>query len=154
MPENLFAELTRIGVDEELAAKVSASLDPEYNASKKDILVMQEAIMQVQLRSDTRYHELNQKIDSAYHELNQKIDNRYHALDQKIDNRYHELDQKIDSRYLELNQKIDSVQTGMHQGFAELRTEMAGMSRQYLITFGGLITTIITVFLVNLYFHL
>ena len=46
MAESLFNELKRIGINEELAAKVSASLDPEYNASKKDILVMQEAIMQ------------------------------------------------------------------------------------------------------------
>ena len=109
MGKTLFTELKNIGIDEELAAKVSASLDPDYNASKKDILVMQEAIMQVELRNDARYHELNNKIENVSNE--------------------------------------------MHRGFASMRTEMAGMNRQYLITFGGLITTIITVFLVNLYYH-
>ena len=109
MSKTLFTELTNIGIDQELAAKVSASLDPDYNASKKDVLLMQEAIMQVELRNDARYHELNNK--------------------------------------------VEAVKTEMHQGFAGMRTEIAGMNRQYLITFGGLISTIVTVFLVNLYFH-
>ena len=74
MNKTLFSELKTLGVDEELAAKVSASLDPDYNASKKDILVMQEAIMQVQVRSDARYHELNNKVEQNYHELNNKIE--------------------------------------------------------------------------------
>ena len=110
MTKTLFTELKRIGIDEELAAKVSASLDPDYNASKKDVLIMQEALMQVELRNDARYHELNNK--------------------------------------------IEGVKSEMHQGFASMRTEIAGMNRQYLITFGGLISTIVAVFLVNLYFHL
>ena len=113
MSKTLFTELKNIGIDEELAAKVSASLDPDYNASKKDILVMQEAIMQVEIRTDARYHELNNKIESVKGELRSE----------------------------------------MHQGFASMRTEMASMNRQYLITFGGLISTIVAVFLVNLYFH-
>ena len=125
MGKNLCAELTRIGVDQELAAKVSASLDPEYNASKKDILVMQEAIMQVQLHSDNRHHEQNRRIDTSYHELNNKIDSRYHELDSKID-----------------------------QGFASIRTDMASMTRQYLITFGTLLCSILAVILVNVWFHL
>ena len=154
MSQTLFTQLKEIGIDEELAAKVSASLDPEYNASKKDILVMQEAIMQVQMRGDSRYHELNNKIDTSYHELNNKIDTSYHELNNKIDTRYNELNSKIDHRYHELDSKIDGVKTEMHQGFAGIRTEMASMNRQYLITFGGLISTIITVFLVNLWFHI
>ena len=125
MNKTLFSELKTLGVDEELAAKVSASLDPEYNASKKDILVMQEAIMQVQVRSDARHHELNNKVEQNYHEL---------------------------------NNKIESVKTElraeMHNGFTGIRSDMAGYNRQYLITFGGLISTIVAVFLVNLYFHL
>ncbi|MFK0572277.1 hypothetical protein [Endozoicomonas sp.] len=165
MSDNLFKQLTDIGIDPELAGKVSASLDPEHNASKKDVLIMQEAMMQVQLVSESRYHEmnnktdrsyheLNSKMDHNYHELNRKIDRGYHQLDQKIDTRYHELDHKIDTRCHELDTKIESLKTEMHQGFSGLRTEMASMNRQYLITFGGLITTIITVFLTNLYFHL
>ncbi len=72
MSKSLFNELKTLGVDEELAAKVSASLDPEYNASKKDILIMHEALLQVQARSDDRYHELNKKMDASYHELNKQ----------------------------------------------------------------------------------
>ena len=142
MTKSLFAELKQLGVDEEIASKVSASLDPDYNASKKDILVMQEAIMQVQVRSDARYHEINHKVDQNYHKLNSKIDQVNHDLNHKIDQVNHDLDTKI-----------ESVKSEMHQGFAGLRTEMASMNRQYLITFGGLICTIVTVFLVNLYFH-
>ena len=125
MSETLFKELKNIGIDEELATKVSASLDPDYNASKKDVLVMQEAIMQVQVRSDARYHELNNKTERSYHELNNKIESFRSEL-----------------------------RTEMHQGFAGMRTEMASMNRQYLVTFGGLISTIVAVFLVNLYFHI
>ncbi|WOG28296.1 hypothetical protein [Endozoicomonas sp. 8E] len=33
MSETLFNELKNIGISEELAAKVSASLDPDYNPS-------------------------------------------------------------------------------------------------------------------------
>ncbi|MCW7551395.1 hypothetical protein NX722_01810 [Endozoicomonas gorgoniicola] len=113
MSQSLYHELKKIGIDEELAGKVSASLDPEYNASKKDILVMQEAIMQVQLRHDARYHELNNKLESSYHELSSKID------------------------------RVDS----------NLRVEIAAISRHFWITFGGLITTILSVFAVNWYFH-
>ena len=49
----------------------------------------------------------------------------------------------------------------MVKGFAEVRTKMAeirtevgSMHRQYGITFGGLIITIISVFVVNWYFHM
>lgn len=153
MGDNLFNQLTAIGINRELAAKVSASLDPEHNASKKDVLIMQEAMMQVQLVSEARYHEMNNKTDRSYHELNSKIDHNYHELNRKIDRGYHQLDQKIDTRYHELDSKIESVKTEIHHGFAGLRTEMASMNRQYLITFGGLISTIITVFLINIYFH-
>ncbi|WP_252179064.1 hypothetical protein [Endozoicomonas sp. 4G] len=101
MEKSLFAELKRIGIDEELASKVSASLDPEYNASKKDILVLQEAIMQVQLQSERSYQALS---------------------------------------------------SALHTEIAGVRTEMASFNRQYVITFLGLITTIISVFVINWYF--
>ena len=113
MEKNLFEELKRIGIDENLAHSVSASLDPDYNASKKDVLTMQEAILQVQLRSDQRYHEFNSKSDKRYHELNNKVDRVA----------------------MELNGKIDKVS-------ADLRVEIAAVSRQFWITFGGLICTI------------
>lgn len=131
MSKSLYNELKRIGIDEELAAKVNASLDPEYNASKKDILIMQEAIMQVQLKTDARYHDLNNKLEGSYHELNTKIDRGYHELSNKID---------------QVNNRVDRVSS-------DLRVEIAAISRQFWITFGGLITTILSVFAVNWYFH-
>ena len=124
MAKSLSNELKRIGIDEELAAEVGASLDPDYNANKKDVLMMQEAIMKVQ---------------ETIMQVQMRTDNCYH----------------------ELNNKIEAVKSEMHSEFASIRTEMAGirtemasMNRQYLITFGGLITTIVAVFLVNFYFHL
>ena len=124
MSQSLYHELKKIGIDEELAGKVSASLDPEYNATKKDILVMQEAIMQVQLRHDARYHELNNKFETRHHELNNKLGSSYHELSSKID-------------------RLDSY----------LRAEMAAISGRLRIIFVGLIITILSVFAVNWYFH-
>ena len=120
MPDSLFTQLKKIGIDEELAHQVSASLDPDYNASKKDVLIMQEAILQLQVRTDAQFKEFQQ----LHHELQQKSDDRYYEL-----------------------------KTEMTQGFADVRSEMHRMLRQYWITFGGLITTIISVFAVNWYFH-
>ena len=143
MTKSLFAELKQLGVDEDVASKVSASLDPDYNASKKDILVMQEAIMQVQVRSDARYHELNNKTDSSYHELNNKIE----AVKGELRSEMHE-------GFASIRSDMGNMRADMGNMRADMVREMASMSRQYLITFGGLISTIVAVFLVNLYFHL
>ncbi|GFR67336.1 hypothetical protein ElyMa_000251300 [Elysia marginata] len=109
MSKSLYEELKRVGIDETLAYDVSLSLDPDHNASKKDILMLQEAILQVQLTTESRYHELK-----------------------------HE---------------ISEVRSDLHKEIAGVRTEMASLSRQFWITFGGLITTIMSVFFVNWYFH-
>ena len=146
MSQSLYHALKNIGIDEELAAKVSASLDPEYNASKKDILVMQEAMMQVQLCTDARYHELNGKLDRSLSEMNSKLDHSLNEINSRSERRYHELNNKLESSYHELSSKIDKVDSN-------LRVEVAAISRQFWITFGGLITTILSVFTVNWYFH-
>ncbi|WP_211830716.1 hypothetical protein [Kistimonas asteriae] len=109
MSKSLYEELKRVGIDETLAYDVSLSLDPDHNASKKDILMLQEAILQVQLTTESRYHELR------------------HA--------------------------ISDVRSDLHREIAGVRTDMASLSRQFWITFGGLITTIMSVFFVNWYFH-
>ncbi|WP_257282277.1 hypothetical protein [Endozoicomonas sp. ISHI1] len=116
MEKSLFSELKRIGIDEELASRVSASLDPEYNASKKDILVLQEAMLQIQARTDERYHELRIDMHKGFTDLRAEI-------------------------------------TDVRNDVATVRAEMDSMHRQYWITFGGLITTIFSVFAVNGYFH-
>ena len=120
MSNSLYLNLKKIGIDEELAHQVDKSLSPEHVATKQDLLVMQEAILQSQLKTDSRYLELSSKIDL--------------------------LDGKIDRSYIDLNSKIDRVDSN-------LRVEIAAISRQFWITFGGLITTILSVFAVNWYFH-
>ncbi len=116
MSKSLYEELKRVGIDETLAYDVSLSLDPDHNASKKDILMLQEAILQVQLTTESRYHELKQDINNVRCE-------------------------------------ITDVRSDLHKEIAGVRTEMASLSRQFWITFGGLITTIMSVFFVNWYFH-
>ena len=112
--QSLFVQLKNIGIEEELAHQVSASLDPDYNASKKDVLAMQETILQVQLKNEQNYSRLQRNIEKNYHELRSEI--------------------------VEVK--------------SELRTEIhTTINRQYLLTFGGLLITIVTVVAVNWYFH-
>ncbi|MCW7554494.1 hypothetical protein NX722_18065 [Endozoicomonas gorgoniicola] len=121
MEKSLFSELKRIGIDEELAVSVSASLDPDHNASKKDVLVMQEAIMQIQLQSERSYLALKSDITDLRSEV---------------------------------RTEISGLRSEMHKEVGSIRSELGNMHRQYWITFGGLITTIISVFVVNWYFYL
>ena len=150
MSETLFSNLKRIGIDEELATRVSASLDPKYNASKADVLVLQETILQVQMKTDERMLKLEQKTDDRYNNMQKAL----MKLEQKTDERYNnmqnalmKLEQKTDERYNNLHQE-------MHEGFTKVRTEMGAMHRQFWLTYLGLITTIISVFLTNYYFHM
>ena len=123
MSKSLYEELKRVGIDETLAYDVSLSLDPDHNASKKDILMLQEAILQVQLTAESRYHELKQDISNVRNEVK------------------------------DVRCEINDVRSDLHKEIAGVRTEMASLSRQFWITFGGLITTIMSVFFVNWYFH-
>ena len=102
MTNSLYNDLKKIGISDELAHRVDKALDPEHVATKHDLLVVQEAMLQTQLKTDTRYLELSSKID-----------------------------------------RVDS----------NLRAEIAAISLHFWITFGGLITTILSVFAVNWYFH-
>ncbi|WP_257263871.1 hypothetical protein [Endozoicomonas sp. ONNA2] len=69
MTDSLFQQLKNIGIDGELAHQVSASLDPDHNASKKDMLVLQEAILQIQARTDERYYELKADLTQSISDL-------------------------------------------------------------------------------------
>lgn len=102
MSQDLYNQLKSIGISDDLAHQVDKAFAPEHIATKQDLLVMQEAILQTQLKTDSHYFELSSKID-----------------------------------------RVDS----------NLRVEIAAISRQFWITFGGLITTILSVFAVNWYFH-
>ena len=109
MSETLFNQLRNIGIAEELVHEVDKVLSPEHVATKQDLLVMQETILQTQLKSEGRYQELRSDI-------------------------------------MRLDCKIDRVSS-------DLRVEVAAISCQFWITFGRLITTILSVFAVNWYFH-
>lgn len=131
MSRDLYNQLKSIGISDELAHQVDKAFAPEHIATKQDLLIMQEAMLQTQLKTDSRYLELSGKIDRIHTDLNGKIDR---------------VDSKIDRIHTELNGKIDRVDNN-------LRVEIAAISRQFWITFGGLITTILSVFAVNWYFH-
>lgn len=127
MTESLFQQLKQIGIDDELAHQVAASLDPDHNASKKDVLVLQEAILQVQARTDERYHQHRLESDQRYHELRAGI----HALKEDIDKSIHEL----------------------KDAMSDIRIEFHSWHRQAIYAFGTLLASIFTVLLVNFYLH-
>ncbi|WP_252180305.1 hypothetical protein [Endozoicomonas sp. 4G] len=136
MSVTLFTELKNIGIDEELAAKVSASLDPDHNASKKDVLIMQEAILQHQARSDQKMADMKAESDARYYELKAESDARYSEQKAESDARYYEL-------------KVENS-----KAYAELKTEIhTTINRQYLVTFGSALLTITSVLAVNWYFN-
>ena len=127
MTESLFQQLKQIGIDDEMAHQVAASLDPDHNASKKDVLVLQEAILQVQARTDERYHQHRLESDQRYHELRAGI----HALKEDIDKSIHEL----------------------KDAMTDIRIEFHSRHRQAIYAFGTLLASILTVLLVNFYLH-
>ena len=125
--ESLFQQLKQIGIDDELAHQVAASLDPDHNASKKDVLVLQEAILQVQARTDERYHQHRLESDQRYHELRAGI----YALKEDINKSIHEL----------------------KDAMTDIRIEFHSRHRQAIYAFGALLASIFTVLLVNFYLH-
>ncbi len=136
--KNLYQQLKAIGVDEELAHQVDKSLSPEHVATKSDFLVMQEAILQVQLRGEDRYQELRTEM----HQTRQEV----HQIRQDFRVEIQQVQHNLQGNITALDNKIE--RTG-----AELRVEIAAMSRQFGITFFGLALTILSVFAVNWYFH-
>ncbi|WP_257280755.1 hypothetical protein [Endozoicomonas sp. ISHI1] len=165
MSDTLFNQLKNIGISEELAAKVSASLDPDYNASKKDVLIMQEAIFQHQALFNQKMADMNAKFDAEFKQQKAESDARYEkqkaesdaryekqkaesdARKAESDARYHEVKAESDARYHEV--KMDSM-----RAYAELKTEIhTTINRQYLVTFGSALLTIASVLAVNWYFH-
>ncbi len=155
MPESLYNQLKSIGIDEELAHEVDKSLSPDHVATRQDFLILQETILQTQLRSENAYQGLRTEIV----QLNGKIDTVSTGLNAKIDTvtDLNDLNAKIDTVSTNLNAKIDTVSTSLNARIdhvdSSLRLEIAAISRHFWVTFGGLITTILSVFGVNWYFH-
>ena len=131
MPDNqgasLFDELIRIGINADLARRMDKSLDPEHVATKKDLMVFQETMLQMQFRNEKAMSDLREEVRSIASDVR---------------------DLRTD-----MHGEVNSLRAEMKTEIASVRSEMHGLSRQFWITFGGLITTILSVFLVNWYFH-
>lgn len=125
MTDSLFQQLKRIGIDEELACQVSASLDPDHNASKKDVLVLQEAILQVQAKSDERYYQHKTESDERYYQFRTESDRKYYQLKNEL-----------------------------VKGLTDVRIEFHSMHRHSIYAFGAILVSILSVLAVNIYFHL
>ena len=83
--------------------------------------------MQVQARTDERYHQHRLESDQRYHELRAGI----HALKEDIDKSIHEL----------------------KDAMSDIRIEFHSRHRQAIYAFGTLLASIFTVLLVNFYLH-
>ena len=130
MTESLFQQLKQIGIDDELAHQVAASLDPDHNASKKDVLVLQEAILQVQVRTDERYHQHRLESDERYHQHRLESDQRYHELRAGI---------------YALKEDIDKSIHELKDAMTDIRIEFHSRHRQAIYAFGALLASIFTV---------
>ena len=73
MAKSLYQQLVNIGIDDELAHNVDKALDPAHVATKADMVIMQEAILQTQLKAERRYHELRADLDKNYHKLEEAM---------------------------------------------------------------------------------
>ena len=73
MTKNLFNELKRLGIDEELAHQLDKSLAPEYSATKQDLMVMQETLLQMQFRTESAITELREEVRQDLHTMQEEI---------------------------------------------------------------------------------
>ncbi|WP_422413138.1 MULTISPECIES: hypothetical protein [unclassified Endozoicomonas] len=169
MTDTLFNELKNIGISEELAAKVSASLDPDHNASKKDVLIMQEAILQHQAHFSQKMAEMNAKFDAEFKRQNAKFDAEFKQQKAESDTQFKEMKAESDAQFKEMKAESDAryyeqkaesdaryheVKMDNIRAYAELKTEIhTTINRQYLVTFGSALLTIASVLAVNWYFH-
>ena len=81
MAPTLYQELKRIGIDDELAHNVDKALDPAHVATKEDMVIMQEAILQTQLRAESRYYELKEAMTKGFADTRVEFHGRHrHAI--------------------------------------------------------------------------
>lgn len=86
MTDSLFQQLKNIGIDDELAHQVSAALDPDHNASKKDFMVLQKAILKVQASTDQRHIELKSELKSEINSVKLEMAHMRMELSKDINN--------------------------------------------------------------------
>ena len=132
MAKSLYQQLKDIGIDDELAHNVDKALDPAHVATREDMVIMQEAILQTQLKAESRYHELRAESDKNYQELRADLDKNYH----KLDKNFHELKE------------------AMTKGFNDLRVDLHRWYRHTDYAFGTIFVSMLIVLAVNIYFHL
>ena len=125
MAKSLYQQLKNIGIDDELAHNVDKALDPAHLATKADMVIMQEAILQTQLKTESRYHELRADSDKNYHELRADSDKNYHELKE-----------------------------AMTKGFTDIRVELHSRHRHAIYAFGAILVSILTVLAVNICLHM
>ena len=155
MSDSLFAQLKKMGIDEEMASQVSASLDPDHNASKKDVLIMQEAILQAQAKADERYYELKMESNKIYTELKMENNKIYTELKLNIKEVHSELKSDNAELKLDIKEVHSELKADIVSARSELSTEIhTTINRQYLVTFGSALLTIATVLGVNWYYHM
>ena len=143
MAKSLYQQLINIGIDDELAHNVDKALDPAHVATKADMVIMQEAILQSQLKAESRYHELRVESDKNYQELRAESDKNYQELRADLDKNYH----KLDKNYHKLEE-------AMTKGFADIRVEFHGRHRHSIYAFGAILVSILTVLAVNICLHM
>ena len=147
MAKSLYQQLVNIGIDDELAHNVDKALDPAHVATKADMVIMQEAILQTQLKAESRYHELRAESDKNYQELRAESDKNYQELRAESDKNYHELRADLDKNYHKLEE-------AMTKGFADIRVEFHGRHRHSIYAFGAILVSILTVLAVNICLHM
>ena len=125
MAKSLYQQLRNIGIDEELAHNVDKALDPAHVATKEDVVIMQEAIWQTQIKAESRYHELRADSDKNYRKLRASSDKSYHELKE-----------------------------AMTKGFTDLRVDLHRWYRHADYAFGTILVSMLIVLAVNIYFHL
>ena len=136
MAKSLYQQLKDIGIDDELAHNVDKALDPAHVATKEDVAIMQETILQTQLKAESRYHELRADSDKNYRKLQASSDKNYRELRASSDKNFHELKE------------------AMTKGFTDLRVELHRWYRHTDYAFGAILVSMLIVLAVNIYFHL
>ena len=154
MAKSLYQQLINIGIDDELAHNVDKALDPAHVATKADMVIMQEAILQTQLKAESRYHELRAESDKKYQELRAESDKNYQELRAESDKNYHELRADLDKNYHKLDKNYHKLEEAMTKGFADIRVEFHGRHRHSIYAFGAILVSILTVLAVNICLHM
>ena len=77
MAKSLYQQLKNIGIDEDLAHNVDKALDPAHVATKGDMVIMQEAILQTQLKAESRYHELKETMTKEFADIQVEFHSRH-----------------------------------------------------------------------------